>query len=55
MCQKRANAVAKALEELGVSADKITSIGYGELKPIASNKTKEGRAENRRVEARFNK
>ena len=43
------------LEELGVSADKITSIGYGELKPIASNKTKEGRAENRRVEARFNK
>ena len=55
LSEKRANAVAKALEELGVSADKITSIGYGELKPIASNKTKEGRAENRRVEARFNK
>lgn len=55
LSEKRANAVAKALEELGVSADKITSIGYGELKPVASNKTKEGRAENRRVEARFNK
>ena len=55
LSEKRANAVAKALEELGVSADKITTVGYGELKPIASNKTKEGRAENRRVEARFNK
>ena len=55
LSEKRANAVAKALEELGVSADKITSIGYGELKPSATNKTKEGRAENRRVEARFNK
>ena len=55
LSEKRANAVAKALEELGVSADKITAVGYGELKPVASNKTKEGRAENRRVEARFNK
>ena len=55
LSEKRANAVAKALEELGVSADKITTVGYGELKPVASNKTKEGRAENRRVEARFNK
>lgn len=55
LSEKRANAVAKALEGLGVSANKITTVGYGELKPIADNKTKEGRAENRRVEAKFNK
>ena len=55
LSEKRANAVAKALEDLGVSASKITTIGYGEAKPIADNKTKEGRAENRRVEAKFNK
>ena len=55
LSEKRANAVAKALKDLGVSASKITTVGYGETKPIADNKTKEGRAENRRVEARFNK
>ena len=55
LSEKRANAVAKALEDLGVSADKITTVGYGETRPVADNKTKEGRAENRRVEAKFNK
>ncbi|QCD51928.1 OmpA family protein [Campylobacter sp. RM16192] len=55
LSEKRANAVAKALENLGVSSSKITTVGYGEAKPVADNKTKEGRAENRRVEAKFNK
>lgn len=49
----RANAVAKELEKAGVSKDKITTKGYGYDKPIASNDTKEGRAQNRRVEAKF--
>ncbi|MBR8465159.1 OmpA family protein [Campylobacter sp. faydin G-140] len=55
LSEKRAEAVAKTLEDFGVSADKITTVGYGETRPVATNKTKEGRAENRRVEATFNK
>ena len=34
----------------GVSASRLTAIGYGESRPIASNDTAEGRALNRRVE-----
>ena len=49
----RANAVSDALETLGVDPSKITTKGFGELNPIASNKTKEGRAQNRRVDAKF--
>lgn len=55
LSEKRAEAVAKTLESYGVSASKIKTIGYGETRPVADNKTKEGRAENRRVEATFKK
>jgi len=51
----RANAVADALESLGVDPSRITAKGFGELNPIASNKTEEGMAQNRRVDARFMK
>ena len=46
----RANSVMKALVERGIGADRLTAIGFGKLKPIASNSTPEGRAENRRIE-----
>jgi len=47
----RAKAVQNYLIQKGACqrAD-ISSIGYGELKPVADNKTDEGRAENRRVD-----
>ena len=50
LSKKRAEAMKKALVEMGWSPDKIITIGQGEANPIADNKTPEGRAQNRRVE-----
>ena len=46
----RATNVLHYLEEKGVSPDRLSAIGYGQHRPIDSNKTAEGRAKNRRVE-----
>jgi OOP family OmpA-OmpF porin len=46
--EKRASAVASYFKSNGFS--EVTSQGYGFKKPIASNKSKEGRAQNRRVD-----
>ncbi|HOJ51881.1 MAG TPA: OmpA family protein [Syntrophales bacterium] len=49
---RRAESVVKYLvEKFGVPASQLTAKGYGLSRPIASNKTKEGRAKNRRVMA----
>jgi len=37
-------------DEKGVAPVRLSAIGYGENQPVASNDTKEGRKENRRVE-----
>ena len=50
LSEKRALAVKSYLEGKGIAADRIEAEGLGETQPIASNQTKEGRAENRRVE-----
>lgn len=50
LSEERANTVEKYLESKGVPADKMSTKGYGKTKPIASNETAEGRAQNRRVE-----
>jgi outer membrane protein OmpA-like peptidoglycan-associated protein len=51
LSERRAAAVKKYLVENGdTKNDKITSIGYGESRPIADNKTEKGRFQNRRVE-----
>ncbi|MDD5611959.1 MAG: OmpA family protein [Gallionella sp.] len=52
LSERRANSVKAYLVKKGVAADRIVTEGYGETKPVADNKTKEGRAENRRVEIR---
>ena len=49
---KRAMAVVKRLIKKGVNPDQLTVAGRGEFAPKASNDTKEGRAENRRTDAK---
>jgi outer membrane protein OmpA-like peptidoglycan-associated protein len=50
LSEKRANSVRDFLVQEGIGADRLTAIGYGEAKPIATNDTRAGRAQNRRVE-----
>ncbi len=50
LSQRRANAVKNFLIKSGADANRITAIGYGTSKPVASNQTKEGRRKNRRTE-----
>jgi len=52
LSEDRANAIRDALIERGVNAANLEAKGYGSSKPVASNKTKEGRAKNRRTEVR---
>ena len=47
---RRAEAVKKYLSSKGVEGNRIYTEGKGEKQPVASNKTKEGRAKNRRTE-----
>jgi len=51
LSEKRAYAVMQYLREsMLMSADRIKAFGYGSDKPVASNKTAEGRAKNRRID-----
>ena len=50
LSQKRADAVKAYLINKGISAMRLTSTGYGDTQPIADNKTKDGKAKNRRVD-----
>lgn len=47
---RRANNVASILVAEGFSAENVESVGYGAERPVSSNTTEEGRAQNRRVE-----
>lgn len=46
----RANAVVDYLVSRGIDRGRLTAVGHGESRPIASNKTAKGRQQNRRVE-----
>lgn len=50
LSRKRADAVKNYFVNRGVEEYNINAVGYGETKPIASNKSKSGMAKNRRVE-----
>jgi OOP family OmpA-OmpF porin len=50
LSQKRADSVMAQLIKLGIDPGRLEAVGFGETRPIASNATKAGRAENRRIE-----
>ena len=50
LSERRAQSVANYLMGLGVTGARISTVGLGELNPIASNDSVEGRQQNRRVE-----
>ena len=50
LSQARAQHASQTLIDSGLGADRIKTVGYAATKPIASNKTAEGRSKNRRVE-----
>ena len=50
LSQRRADAVSSRLLNAGISADRMTTTGFGAANPIGDNATPEGRAENRRIE-----
>ena len=50
LSKRRADAVAKVLEDAGIPKDRVTTAGAGPDNPVADNATREGQAKNRRVE-----
>ncbi|MBW2466412.1 MAG: OmpA family protein [Deltaproteobacteria bacterium] len=55
LSERRATAVINYLVSKGVAKERLTMIGFGETKPLASNETRKGRETNRRVEVLFTK
>lgn len=53
LSENRTNAIGEYLRSKGIEEERLVIRAYGETKPRASNKTKEGRAQNRRVEFRI--
>ncbi len=50
LSERRSQSVKKYLVSKGVESQRMTAMGFGESRPIASNESEEGRSKNRRVE-----
>jgi OOP family OmpA-OmpF porin len=50
LSEQRAKAVLDAVVKQGIAANLMTAVGWGQDKPVADNRTEEGKAKNRRVE-----
>lgn len=55
LSEERASSVMNYLIEHGIASNRLNAKGYGESKPLDTNNTKAGRANNRRVEINLNK
>ena len=53
MSQNRAQAVLSYLAAKGIDASRMSSTGKGDTEPVADNRTREGREQNRRVDIVF--
>ncbi|MCW2392915.1 outer membrane protein OmpA-like peptidoglycan-associated protein [Sphingobium sp. B1D7B] len=53
LSERRAQAVANYLGRRGVDPVRMATMGYGETRPVASNETADGKAQNRRVEIKI--
>jgi outer membrane protein OmpA-like peptidoglycan-associated protein len=53
LSKNRAAAIVNKLIKRGMRADKLKTAGYGETKPLSSNNTKKGQANNRRIEFKY--
>ncbi|WP_306643661.1 OmpA family protein [Sanyastnella coralliicola] len=53
LSERRAASVVSYLVSKGIAQDRLTSAGYGETQPVASNETDAGRAQNRRTEMKI--
>ena len=53
LSEKRADSVFKFLTDNGIEASRLSTAGFGEMSPTASNDTVEGRSQNRRVEIKL--
>lgn len=50
LSEKRAAAVNSYLQDMGIPAERLVAVGYGETTPLVSNDTVQNRAKNRRIE-----
>ena len=53
LSQQRAQSVQAYLLQNGITPERLIPVGHGKNQPIASNKTEDGRSQNRRVEFRM--
>jgi len=50
LSEQRAKSVMNAVVQKGIAAGQLSAVGWGQDKPIADNRSEDGRAKNRRVE-----
>ncbi|MDP7295306.1 MAG: OmpA family protein, partial [Vicinamibacterales bacterium] len=52
LSERRAQSVVAWMSQDGIAAERLAAVGYGESRPVADNRSAQGKALNRRVEVR---